>query len=152
MLGNSQSARSKSGRVANILGMKTPLMLLFTSDNESEDSVAEALLELGGVSHLTSDAGQALNTVCGVPDLDLALIDFEHGSDGMTLLSAISILREDLPVIVVIRNGEKDVEALAYKKGARACFAKPVVVTRLVSAIRELLKPEPEVVSACRKA
>ena len=44
MLGNSQSARSKSGRVANILGMKTPLMLLFTSDNESEDSVAEALL------------------------------------------------------------------------------------------------------------
>lgn len=112
--------------------MKTPVMLLLTNDNELEDSVAETLLELAGVSHLTSDAGEALKTICGVPDLDLAAIDLEHGLNGTTLLTAIRILREDLPVIVITHDGEKAVETLAYAKGARACFTKPVVVTRLV--------------------
>lgn len=151
MRGNSQPAQSKFGLAANILGMKTPAMLLVTNDNELEDSVAEALLELGGVSHLTSDAGDALKTVCGVPHLDLVVIDSEHEPDAMTLLSAISILREDLPVIVITHNDEKNVGAQAYAKGASACFTKPVVVKRLVSATRELLKTEPELVFVGRK-
>ena len=73
--------------------MKTPVMLLLTNDNELEESVADALSEIGGISHLTRDAGDALETICGVNDLDLAIIDFEHGPHGMTLLSAISALR-----------------------------------------------------------
>ena len=75
-------------------------MLLLTNDNELEESVADALSEIGGISHLTRAAGDALETICGVDDLDLAIIDFEHGPHGMTLLSAISTLREHLPVIV----------------------------------------------------
>ena len=67
--------------------MKTTVMLLLTSDSELEDAVAEAVLEFGGVSHLTCDAGDALETICGVHDLDLVIIDFEHGPHGMTLLS-----------------------------------------------------------------
>jgi hypothetical protein len=84
--------------------MKTTVMLLLTNDTELEDAVAEALLELGGVSHLTRDPGDTLETVCGVHDIDLAVIDFEHGPHGMTLLSAISMLREDLPAIVITRR------------------------------------------------
>jgi CheY-like chemotaxis protein len=117
--------------------MKTTVMLLLTKDSELEDFVAETLLELGGVSHLTHDAGDALETVCGVHDLDLAVIDFEHGAHGMTLLSAISMLREDLPVIVITHDDEKHVEALAYTNGASACFSKPVSTRRLVAAIRK---------------
>jgi hypothetical protein len=63
--------------------MKTTVTLLLTNDSELEDSVAEALSQLGGVSHLTRDPGDALETVCGVHDLDLAVIDFEHGPHGM---------------------------------------------------------------------
>jgi CheY-like chemotaxis protein len=118
--------------------MKTTVMLLLTKDSELEDFVAETLLELGGVSHLTHDAGDALETVCGVHDLDLAVIDFEHGAHGMTLLSAISMLREDLPVIVITHDDEKHVEALAYTNGATACFSKPVSTTQLVAAIRKV--------------
>jgi DNA-binding response OmpR family regulator len=119
-------------------------MLLLTNDSELEDAVAEAL-ELGGVSHLRRDAGDALETVCGVHDLDLAIIDFEHGPHGMTLLSAIRMLREDLPVIVITHDDEKHVEALAYTNGATACFPKPVSAAYLANAIRDLqrLKPEP---------
>jgi CheY-like chemotaxis protein len=144
MRGNSQLLRSTNPRVRENSSMKIPLMLLLTNDRELEDSVAEALLALGGVSHLTQDAGEALETVCGVHDLDLAIIDFEHGPHGMTLLSAISMLREDLPVIVITRDNDKHVEALAYANGATACFPKPVSATHLASAIRELQRLKPE--------
>jgi DNA-binding NtrC family response regulator len=123
-------------------------MLLLTNDNGLEELVAHALSEIGGVSHLTGDAGDALETICGVDDLDLAIIDFEHGPHGMTLLSAISTLREDLPVIVITGDDEKHVEGLAYANGATACFSKQAVATRLPNTIRELCKPRLEQVFA----
>ena len=144
MRGNSQLLRSVNLHAVQNLDMKTTVMLLLTNDSELEDAVAEALLELGGVSHLTRDAGDALETVCGVHDLDLAVIDFEHGPHGMTLLSAIRMLREDLPVIVITHDDEKHVEALAYTNGATACFSKPVSTTQFVAAIREFCGPRVE--------
>jgi DNA-binding response OmpR family regulator len=127
--------------------MKTPVILLLTTDNELEESVAETLSEIGGVSHLTRVAGDALEIICGVGDLDLAIIDFEHGSHGMTLLSAISTSRGDLPVIVVTHDDEKHVEALAYTNGATACFSKPISTTQLIAAIREFCGSKTERVS-----
>ena len=115
-------------------------MLLLTNDNGLEDLVADALSEIGGISHLTRDAGDALETICGVHDLDLAIIDFEHGPHGMTLLSAISALREDMPVIVITRDDEEHVEALAYTNGATACLSKQAVATQLANAIREVVQ------------
>lgn len=128
--------------------MKTPVMLLLTNDNELEESVADALSGIGGISHLTRDASDALEIICGVDDLDLAIIDFEHGPHGITLLRAINTLREDLPVIVITRDDEKHVEALAYANGARACFSKWAVSTQLANAIQELSKARAEQVFA----
>jgi len=124
--------------------MKTPIMLLLTNDTELEESVADALSEIGGIGHLTRAAGDALETICGVDDLDLAIIDFEHGPHVMTLLSAISTLREDLPVIVITREDEEHVEALAYANGATACFSKQAVATQLANTVRKLGKPRAE--------
>ena len=138
---NSQLLRSANSFVRKARGMKTPVILLLTNDNELEDSVADSLSEIGGVSHLTHDAGNALEIICSVHDLDVAIIDFEHGPHGMTLLSAISTLREDLPVIVITRDDEEHVEELAYANGAMACFEKQAVAARLRSTIRELCKP-----------
>jgi CheY-like chemotaxis protein len=122
MRGNSQLLPSTNFSVDKDGSMRTPVMLLLTNDNELEQLVANVLLEIGAISHLTRDAGDALETICGVDDLDLAIIDFEHGPHGMTLLSAISTLREDLPVIVISRDDEEHVEALAYANGARPVF------------------------------
>jgi len=113
-------------------------MLLLTNDNELEELVADALSEIGGISHLTHAAGDALETMCGVDDLDVAIIDFEHGPHGMTLLSAISTLREDLPLVVITRDDEPHVEALAYTNGATACLSKQAVATQLANTIRQL--------------
>jgi CheY-like chemotaxis protein len=128
--------------------MKAPLMLLLTNDNELEDSVAQALSKIGGLSHLTCDPGEALENICGLHNLDLAIIDFEHGPHGMTLLSAISTLRRDLPVIVITRQDEKHVEALAYANGAFACFSKPISAVRLAAAICKLQRLRPKSVAA----
>jgi CheY-like chemotaxis protein len=128
--------------------MKTTVMLLLTNDSGLENTVGKALLEIGGVSHLTRDAGDALETVCGVHDLDLVVIDFEYGPHGMMLLSAISMLRGDLPVIVITHDDEKHVEALAYTNGATACFSKPVSTTQLVAAIRKFCRTKVERVLA----
>ena len=144
MLGNSQLMPSTNSFVDKTGSMKTPIMLLLTSDNEFEELMADVLSEIGGISHLTRDAGDALETICGVNDLDLAVIDFEHGPHGMTLLSAISMMREDLPVIVITHDDEKHVEALAYTNGATACFSKPVSTAQLVAAIREFCGPRVE--------
>jgi CheY-like chemotaxis protein len=144
MRSNSQLLPSTNSLVGKTWSMKTPIMLLLTNDNELEDLVADALSGIGGISHLTSDASHALETVCGVPDLDLAIIDFEHGPHGMTLLSAIRMLRGDLPVIVITHDDEKHVEALAYTNGATACFSKPVSTTQLVATIREFCVPRVE--------
>ena len=141
---NSQLLPSTNSLVGKNWSMKTPIMLLLTNDNELEELVADVLSEIGGISHLTRDAGDALETICGVNDLDLAVIDFEHGPHGMTLLSAISMMREDLPVIVINHDDEKHVEALAYTTGAAACFSKPISTAQLVAAIHECCGPKVE--------
>ena len=131
MRGNSQLLPSANYSVDKTTSMKTPVMLLLSNDNELEELVSDALSGIGGISHLTRDAGDALEIICGVNDLDLAIIDFEHGPHGMTLLSAISMLRGDLPVIVITHDDEKHVEALAYTNGATACFSKPILTTTM---------------------
>jgi CheY-like chemotaxis protein len=118
--------------------MKTPIMLLLTNDSEVEELVADALSEIGAISHLTHDAGDALEMICGVNDLDVTIVDFEHGPHGMTLLNAISTLRESLPRIVITRDDEQHVQALAYANGASACLSRQAVATQLANTIRQL--------------
>jgi len=134
----SQFLLSRDRLIRKTKSMKTPVMLLLTNDNELEDLVASALLEIGGISHLTRDANDALDLICGVDDLDAVIVDFEHGPHGMTLLRAISALRENIPVIVITRDDEEHVEALAYANGAMACLSKQAVATQLASMTRQL--------------
>jgi DNA-binding NtrC family response regulator len=123
--------------------MKTPVIVLLTADPSLEDSVAQVLLETGGVSHLTRSAADALQLVCTIGmDLDLAVIDFELGPHGMTLLNAIATCRKDFPVVVVMHDDEKHVEALAYANGAAACLPKPVSATELAHTVRQCLHPQ----------
>jgi DNA-binding NtrC family response regulator len=118
--------------------MKTPVILLLTNDPRLEDTVAEALVRVGALSHLTHCATDALQAVCGVGDaLDLAIVDFENGPHGLSLLTAINMCRTDLPMIVITRDDEKHVAALACAYGASACLNKPVTAEVLVAIIRK---------------
>jgi DNA-binding NtrC family response regulator len=118
--------------------VKRSVILLLTTDSALEDSVAQVLAAVGGVSHLARDAGKALEIVCRAPNLDFAIVDFEHGPHGMTLLRAINTICRQLPVIVITGDDERHVAAVAYTNRAAACLAKPVSVTQLMRAIREI--------------
>jgi len=128
MRGNSQLLPSMNCFLDQTGSMKTPVMLLLTEDNELEELVADALSEIGAISHLTRDAGEALEIICGANDLDFAVIDFEHGPHGMTLLSTLSTLRKEIPVIVITCDDEQHVKALAYANGDPTGERDPSVV------------------------
>ena len=52
--------------------------------------MAVALLQKGGISYLARTSDDAMRIVCSKgSELELAVIDFDHGSNGMTLMSAI---------------------------------------------------------------
>ena len=128
--------------------MKTPVMLLITNDDGLEDLAAQALSEIGGVSHLTRDSGDALEAVCGAEDLDVVLIDIDQGHHLITLLNAIKTCRQDLHVIAITRDDDKHLKALAYANGAAACFPKPISALRLATAICKLRRLSPDLVAA----
>ena len=129
--------------------MKAPVIVLLTSDATLENVVADALLATGGVSHLARDAGEALRIACGTGrDLDLAMIDFEHGPHGICLLEVIKACRKDFPVIVITRDDQQHVQALACAKGAAVCFSKPVLAKELAEAMKYCCCSKPQLAIA----
>jgi DNA-binding NtrC family response regulator len=74
--------------------------------------------------------------------LDLAVIDFDQGCHGMTLLSAIKSCFEKLPIVVVVSSDTYHAAALAYANGAGACVAKPVTGAELEIVLQQLREPK----------
>jgi DNA-binding NtrC family response regulator len=138
--------------------MKAPVILLLTREPRVEILFAKALLEKGrgkAVVVVARNIDDALQAVCTRGDeLDFAVIDFDDGCHGMTLLSAINMLREELPIMVLISSDTYRAAALAYANGAAACLAKPMTAAELVLSIRELRAPRLELeagLGACGK-
>src|ERR1700694_3087977 len=104
--------------------MNARLVLLLTHDRQFEKQLTEALLETGGsVVLVARKVGDALQIVCARGhELDLAVIDFDEGCHGMTLLSAIDMCRHQLPIVVIASTDAYHTAALAYANGA-ACLA-----------------------------
>jgi DNA-binding NtrC family response regulator len=119
--------------------MKTPHVLLLTDDRQLQTAVAEAVLEIGGLSCLVRDVDEALTTICdGVSKIDAAIIDFQHGPRGLTLISALKACQGHLPVIAVVQQNDNQIQGLAYKMGATACFGREFSKYAFVSAIQQL--------------
>lgn len=129
----------------NALDMKTPVMALLTTDHNLEECMVQVLLRTGSLNHRAQSANDVLDLVCTIgQNLDLAVIDFEHGSDGMTLVDAMSTRRRGFPVIVGTGPEEQDIEALAYANGAAVCLSKPVSATQLTEAMKQCLCSQPQ--------
>jgi DNA-binding response OmpR family regulator len=119
--------------------MTPPIILLFTCDLTFDQMVSEALLETGAVVLTARNVAQALQLVSKRGrELSLALMDFEEGCRGMTLLSAIHTCYEQLPILVTTSEDADHATAVAYANGARRCLAKPRRVSTLTAAIADL--------------
>jgi DNA-binding response OmpR family regulator len=119
--------------------MTPPIILLFTCDLTFDQMVSEALLKTGAVVLTARNVAQALQLVSQRGrELSLALMDFEEGCRGMTLLSAIHTCYEQLPILVTTSEDADHATAVAYANGARCCLTKPRHVSMLTAAIADL--------------
>ena len=112
-------------------------MLLLTLDPMVEEAMAKALLETDGIICIARTADDAMRIICSNgSELELAVIDFDHGSNGMTLLSAINTCASHhLPMLVLTPPGEEHGRFVARANGAAECLAKPISAAQMAKAI-----------------
>jgi DNA-binding response OmpR family regulator len=117
--------------------MNAGLILLLTLDPMVEEAMTEALLKTGGIICLARTADDAMRIVCSnASELELAVIDFDHGSNGMTLISAINTCADHhLPMLVLTPPGEEHGRFVARANGAAECLAKPISAAQMAKAI-----------------
>jgi DNA-binding response OmpR family regulator len=117
--------------------MRTNLTLLLTLDPIVEEAMALALLQKGGISYLARTSDEAIRIVCSKgSELELAVIDFDHGSNGMTLMSAIDACANyHLPMVALTGAAEEHARFVALANGAAECLTKPVSAEQLANAI-----------------
>ena len=115
------------------------LILLFTRDRAFDELLAEALLGRSAIVLITRTVPDALAIVCQRGrELDLAVLDFDDGCHGMTLLSAVHTCYEHLPMLITAARDEQHVHEVAYANGARACLDKPFPRETLSNVIETL--------------
>jgi DNA-binding response OmpR family regulator len=116
-----------------------PQVLLYTRDPNFDGLLGEALAGTGSIVRIARTVTDALQIVCQHGrHLDLALMDFDGGCRGMTLLSAVHTCFDQLPILVTTSQDAEHASAVALANGARACFTKPHHAAPLNAAIAGL--------------
>ena len=129
--------------------MKPQLVLLYTRDHNFDRVLSEALFGTDAIVLTARSVGDALQVISSQGrELDLAVMDFDGGCRGMTLLGAIHTCYEKLPILVVTSKDSEHAGAVAYANGARACFTKPIHSPRLANAISEVMASDQQLVAA----
>jgi DNA-binding NtrC family response regulator len=119
--------------------MKQWLVLLYTHDRNFDRVLSEALFGADAIVLLARSVGDALQVISSRGrELDFAILDFNEGCRGMTLLSAVHTCLEQLPILVTTSEDTKHGSAVAYANGARACLNKPLSPALLAHAISEV--------------
>src|ERR1700730_16316401 len=127
----------------------TPQALLYTRDPNFDGLLGEALSGTGAIVLIARTVGDVLQIVCQRGrTLDFALMDFDGGCRGMTLLSAVHTCYEQLPILVTTSEDAEHATAVAYANGARACLNKPFHAAMLANAITDLQQTHVPLVAA----
>ncbi len=129
--------------------MKSKLVLLLTHDSELEEQSIETVSESGARLVVARNVAEAIEIVClHGANLDLVIIDFDNGCRGMTLLSALNLLRRHLPIIAITSVDREHTAAVAYENGVSACLTKPINSVELEIMVRALVQPALELQAA----
>src|SRR6267378_2289049 len=119
--------------------MKSPLILLFTRDGDFAQSVREAVSGTDAVVLIAREVREGLQIVYQRGhELDFALMDFDNGCRGRTLLSAVHTCYEQLPIVVTTSEDAEHACSLAYANGARTCLKKPLSAAGFAQAIADV--------------
>ena len=126
-----------------------PQVLLYTRDPNFGGLLVEALSGTGTVVLIARTVADALQIVCQRGrNLHFALMDFDGGCRGMTLLSAVHTCYEQLPILVTTSEDAEHATAVAYANGARSCLTKPRHAALLTAAIADLSETHHQLAAA----
>ena len=129
--------------------MKRRLVLLYAPDPNFDRVLTEALWGTGAIVLIARSVGDALQVVFRRGrELDFAILDFNDGCRGMTLLSAVHTCCEKLPTLVVTSKDSEHASAVAYANGARVRLNKPLPTVLLANAISEVMASDQPLVAA----
>jgi len=129
--------------------MKSPLILLFTRDNDFAQSVREAISGTGAVVLIAREVRDGLQIVRQRGrELDFALMDFDDGCRGRTLLSAVHTCYEQLPIVVTTSEAAEQASFLAWANGAQTCLKKPLSAAGFAKVIADVTTPHHQPVTA----
>ena len=124
-------------------------VLLYSRDPNFEGLLGEALSGTGAIVLIARTVGDVLQMVCQRGrNLDFALMDFDGGCRGMTLLSAVHTCCEQLPILVTTSADAEHATAVAYANGARSCLTKPRHAALLTAAIADLSETHHQLAAA----
>jgi DNA-binding NtrC family response regulator len=123
--------------------MNPRFILLLTCDAGFQTLLSDALSDGETVVRVARSAGEALRVVCErTQKLDLAVVDFDDGCHGMTLLSALNVCQPDLPIVAVTSRDAYHGAAIAYANDAAVCLTKPISAAELRMVIEKLGEPK----------
>jgi CheY-like chemotaxis protein len=139
------------GAIANPFtknSMKRIVVLLLARDLEVKRQAAVAAAASGVCLTVARTVDEALQTVCARRrDLDLVVIDFDQGNRGMTLLSALSMVSADLPILALISTDGDHSSVVTCGNKAALCLTKPInsaefeIVIRALGDAKSSVKP-----------
>lgn len=131
--------KTHGSRHANASKMKSGLVLLSTRDLELEQEAAMAAAASGARLMLAGTVGEALEIIDERRgELDLVVIDFDNGTRGTALLSALSTSPAEPPIVALTSTDREHSTVLAYADGAACCLTKPMNAAELKMVIRVL--------------
>ena len=118
---------------------KSIVVLLLARDPELKRQAAIAAAASGVCLTVAQTVDEALQTVCARRrELDLVVIDFDHGNRGITLLSALNMVRADLPILALTSSDGDHLSVLACANKAVSCLTKPINFVEFEILIRAL--------------
>jgi CheY-like chemotaxis protein len=131
---------------------KSNHVLLLTRDIELEQKSAIAAAATDTRLIVARTVGVALEIIYQRGrDLDLVVIDFDNGTRGTALLSALSTPRADLPIVALTSTAQDHSTALANADGSACCLSQPINAAELEIVMRLFCRSKLQVEPAYSK-
>ena len=129
--------------------MKPRLVLLYSRDRNFDRVLKEALLGTLAAVLIARSLDAVRKIVCRRgSELDLAVLDFNRGFRGVTVLNSLNGCYDKRPTLVVNSEGEDRAGTLTFAKSARVCLSKPFSSAILAKAIANLCPTHTQLVVA----
>ena len=119
---------------------KSAVVLVAEDDKDMRSLLCDELFDLGVSIREAADGDEALRVVLDVRP-SLILTDLRMPAGGLDYISRLRTFAPGVPIILLTSFGDSKTKADALAIGVEAYFDKPVRISELKEAVKNLLAP-----------